>query len=78
VHAAARDGGPRDLPTRRALFDLAAQQALTLAALGDRDNARSVMRVLGRLSPDDPLLAELSARLAQTRRGRVEVADLID
>jgi hypothetical protein len=78
VLAASARGGSVDEHTREVLSGQAGQQALTLAALGDRDNAATVLRVMRRLEPDSSLAAELSDRLAQRRRGRIEVGDLID
>lgn len=75
--AAARTGGAGD-ETRRVLFGQAGQQALALAALGDRKRASSLLAVLRRLGPTQPLTAELSERLAARSRGPVVVADLID
>jgi hypothetical protein len=60
-----------DPMTRRVLADLASQQAVVLASLGDRDDARHLLRVVRRLEPADPLVMGLD-------RGPVDIDDLTD
>ncbi len=69
--------GSVDAGTRKVLARIGAQQALAMAALGDRDASRRLLRVVRHLDPRDPLARELVMRLGQPRRGRVAVNDLV-
>lgn len=69
--------GGADPSTRRALAMSASHQAVLLAALGDRGDARRLLRVVRRLEPDAPLALELGARLEQKTRGRIAINDLL-
>jgi hypothetical protein len=71
------DSGQLDGGTREALSELVGQQALTLAALGDRDAAQQALRMLRRVARGDRLAAELGARLSASDRGRLSVSDLV-
>lgn len=68
----------KDPTTSRALASSASDQAVLLAALGDRGDARRLLRVVRRLEPADPLALELGARLDQTSRGRVAINHLLE
>jgi hypothetical protein len=70
--------GSMDDVTRRVLAELTGQQAMTLAALGDREDATKLLRILRRISDDNPLVVQLGARLGGTERGRVAINDLVD
>jgi hypothetical protein len=70
--------GSMDDATRKVLAELTRQQALTLAALGDREAATRLLRILKRIGPKDPLVVQLGARLADTARGPVAINDLVD
>jgi hypothetical protein len=70
-------GGQLDDVTRHTLSDLVGQQALALAAVGDRASAQHALRMLRRLVRDDRLAAELGARLSTSERGRLSVRDLV-
>jgi hypothetical protein len=70
--------GPIDASTRHALVELLGQQALTVAALGDREAAARLLAMLRRVGPENQLAAELATRLRQSERGRPSVGDLID
>jgi hypothetical protein len=52
-------------------------QALTLAALGDRENLERTLEILETLDDDDPVAAELRQRMSERRRGRVDIAGLL-
>lgn len=67
-----------DPRTRRVLADGASDQAALLAALGERRDARWLLRLARRLAPADPLARGLRERLLRTRRGRVAISDLVD
>jgi hypothetical protein len=67
-----------DRDTQRALGDAIIRQALSLAALAERDSARRVLRAARRIDPDNPLVAELAQHLADPARGRVAAADLLE
>jgi hypothetical protein len=67
----------KDPMTRRALAASASQQAVLLAALGDRRDALRSLRIVSRLEPQDPLVLELGSRIDQTLRGRVAINDLL-
>lgn len=67
-----------DAGTRSALAELEGQQALLLAALGERESAREVLRIRGTLGARDNLATELASRLAERERGAVAIADLLD
>jgi hypothetical protein len=70
--------GALDAETRSALSAVAREQALLLAALGDREHARKVLHIRSKLTPRDSLTAELAARLGDAQRGAVAIADLLD
>ena len=70
--------GSMDEATRRVLAELTGQQALTLAALGDREDATKLLRILRRIGKNQPLVAQLAARLRDRERGPVAINDLID
>jgi hypothetical protein len=70
--------GAIDPATRRALVELVGQQALTVAALGDRQAAKRLLGMLRRVGPENQLADELGTRLRQSERGRPSVGDLID
>jgi hypothetical protein len=62
--------------TRRALGDALAQQAMSLAAVAERELARRPLAMARRIDPHNPLAAELAARLAGPELGRVAISDL--
>jgi hypothetical protein len=68
----------RDRGLRRALAPMASQQALTLAALGDRSGARALLRTERALDRSEPVALALRQRLAAEPEGKVAVHDLID
>jgi hypothetical protein len=70
--------GALDAETRIALSAVTREQALLLAALGDREHARKVLHIRSKLMPRDSLTAELAARLGDAERGAVAIADLLD
>ena len=67
-----------DVETRRALGDALAQQAMSLAALAERESARRLLTIARRIDPHNPLAAELRERLAGTALGRVAISDLLE
>jgi hypothetical protein len=67
-----------DGETQRALGDALAQQAMSLAALGERESARRLLTIARRVDPPNPLAAELRERLAGTALGRVAISDLLE
>ncbi len=52
-------------------------QALALASLGDREGLEQTLEICEELDDEDPLVAELRARMTKRRRGRVDVAGLL-
>jgi hypothetical protein len=67
-----------DDETRRALGDALAQQAMSLAALAERESARRLLTVARRLDPHNRLAAELGGRLAGPSLGRVAISGLLE
>jgi hypothetical protein len=66
-----------DATTLRVLTCRARQQAVALAALGDREAALGIVADLRTVQPDDPFLSELTRRVGISRRGGVDVAGLV-
>ena len=77
ILAAALDDAGHDSATLAVLGARAREQALALAALGDRENARHVMADLERIDPDDPFLLALGQRMDEKARGRVDIRGLL-
>jgi hypothetical protein len=67
-----------DAETRRVLGDALGQQAMSLAALAEREPARRLVTMAGRIDPHNPLAAELRERLAGPEHGRVAISDLLE
>jgi hypothetical protein len=67
-----------DAATRSVLAAAVRQQALVLAAHGDRQHALDMLHVRGKLMPPDALGTELAARLGAAERGAVAIADLLE
>jgi hypothetical protein len=65
-----------DLATLSVLSERAADQAVTLAALGDRKSAETVLEDLRRIDPELAIVKGLTERLSKTR-GRVDIAGLL-
>jgi hypothetical protein len=67
----------RDRATLIMLGARAREQAVALAALGDRDNVARVMTDLETIDPGQPFLTELETRLRQKPTGRIETDGLL-
>lgn len=67
-----------DRATREVLFRRGREQALALAALGDRSNARRVLADLESFDGARAFVRALGERLDARRRGRVDISDLLD
>jgi hypothetical protein len=78
VRTAEAEGRPADRALRRVLAELASQQALSLAALGDRAGARVLLRSQRALDRNDPLALALRQRLADDPAGKLALHELID
>lgn len=76
VLAAAKQPVIADRATLDVLDERASEQAVILAALGDREQAAEIVRDLRALDPDHPRAAEISARL-EAKRPRIDVAALL-
>jgi hypothetical protein len=74
---AARDERAPDPATLDVLGSRATQQAVALAALGDRDNLTQVLRDLKAIDPTHAFVAEVERRMQIDRRGRLDVTDLL-
>ncbi len=77
VLAAAITPGHRDGATLAVLASGAREQAVALAALGDRKSAQAIVADLERIDPDQPFVAQMKKRFREDRRGRVDVAGLL-
>lgn len=77
VLAAAITPTHRDRATLAVLESRAQEQAVALAALGDRDSVRAILADLKKIDPDQPFIAQMDKRFAEDRRGRVDVAGLL-
>lgn len=66
-----------DDETRRALGDALARQAMSLAALAERESARRLLTAARRIDRGNPLAVELGARLAGSASGRVAISNLL-
>jgi len=73
----ARTPQHRDEATLSVLAAHAREQAVALAALGDRTSVTDVLHDLTEIRPEDPFLAEMQQRLAQRSRGREEMLSLL-
>jgi hypothetical protein len=67
-----------DPSTARVLANQARAQAAVLAALGEREGLTPVLEDLKQLDPEGPFMAELQRRLAQRKRGPIELDGLVD
>ena len=77
VRAVAAEPTARHEATLAMLKVRARDQALALAALGDRVALDRTLEALTSLDPDDPVVAELRRRTAARSRGRVDIAGLL-
>ncbi len=77
VLAAAITPQHRDGATLAVLASRAQEQAVALAALGDRDSVRAILADLERIDPDQPFVAKMEKRFEADHRGRVDVAGLL-
>jgi hypothetical protein len=55
----------------------ARDQAITLAALGDRASLEKTLEILEALDDDDPVASKLRTRMAERSRGRLDIAGLL-
>ena len=67
-----------DAETRHVLGDALAQQAMSMAALAERESARRLLTMARRIDPHNPLAAELRERLAGPEHGRVAISNLLE
>ena len=77
ILSAARSDGGEDRATLAVLSGRAHQQAVALAAVGDRTNLGRVVRDLRAIDPQDPFVTALDERVRARRRGRVDARDLL-
>jgi hypothetical protein len=67
----------RDAATLAVLSARASEQAVALAALGDREGLAGILEDLRRIDPAHSVAAEVSARLERREKGRIDVAGLL-
>jgi hypothetical protein len=67
----------RDRATLTMLGARAREQAVALAALGDRESVSEIVDDLKAINPEDPFLRDLDKRLRRRARGSVDVDGLI-
>jgi hypothetical protein len=68
---------PHDTATLSVLQKLLRDQAAATAAVGDRERAAHLLKVLRRVDPEDPVARALQERLSERRRGPVSIAGLM-
>jgi hypothetical protein len=76
LRASERDG-ERDEATRAVLKACASEQAVTLAALGDREAALGLVADLRALDPEYALALHLEQRLTAKRGARIDLRELL-
>jgi hypothetical protein len=74
----ALDPAHADAATLQVLYRRGREQALALAALGDRSNAHLVLGDLRKFDGARPFVDALATRLDARSRGRVDISDLLD
>lgn len=74
----AGEASGRDERTRRVLSDIVTQQALALAAVGDRAGAAKLLRAERALGVRDARARSLARRLRREERGRVALRELLE
>jgi hypothetical protein len=67
----------RDRATLTVLAGQASEQAVTLAALGDRDTVAHVLEDLDTIDPAHPVAREIRARFERDRTGQIDIAGLL-
>ena len=76
--AAVANEPARRHPAPVAVLQLRARdQAVALAALGDRETLERTVALLGELEANDPLVGRLRVRMGKRKRGRVDIAGLL-
>lgn len=74
---AAQSPEHRDRATITMLSVRAQEQAIALAALGDRESVGELVEDLRAIDPDHPFVSEIEARLKKKASGRVDVSGLM-
>jgi hypothetical protein len=67
----------RDAATLAVLSTRASEQAVALAALGDREGVLGILDDLRRIDPAHAVATEMAARFARQQKGRIDVAGLL-
>ena len=74
---AAQSADHRDRATLDMLGARAREQAVALAALGDRENVAQIVLDLKAIDPNHPFVTDLEARLRKKPTGRIETSGLL-